>query len=232
MDMHTSSAATRAQFNYGVEGLKASEELLLKSLVRLLAGRTQHQWVYHPQAPDVWILAHGLPAPVSSGPATAPIITVGKTEKQAPDYLNLPLRPNEIEAAFNRVGGTILESRIQATQDTDVNLYPASYKLSRWPRVHLLGSAERMRLATLLLSRPLTLAQLSRQSGLSPIVCEGFIDDLKTTGLIETLRIQVVQTPAIKTTEAQNSSPVDSTAPLSLFARIRNRLNQRVTGNS
>lgn len=56
MPLAYESKAERLTFSYGLEGLPAREELLLKSIIRLLDYRLKHGWVYEPNQPNLWIV--------------------------------------------------------------------------------------------------------------------------------------------------------------------------------
>lgn len=222
------SLPSRAQLSYAIEGLVAREELLLKSLVRLLDNRTQHQWVYHPAAPDVWIVQDGKTIPAAaSGRSSAHVVKVTSQNLAQPGYISLPLRPQDIEGVLNKTGNLILETRTQAAPGVSDSTYPCSYRLIRWPRVNVLNGPERLRMATLLVSRPYTVQELSQQTSLSLAVCDGFIDDLQATGLIEKRYAQAAPVQA-RSTAPDLSKPI--ALPEGLFARIRSRLLQRSGG--
>ncbi len=226
---------TRAQLRFGIIGLPAREEMLFKSFVRLLDNRSLHQWHYLPQMADLWVVAPGIEPP-SQGSISSErrqVLTVGGCGDNASASLNLPLVPLNIEAALNQLGSKILSSRVVRDKPATSQRYPESYRLTRWPRVNMLGTKERMRMATLLLGKPLTIGQLADYSSLPVSVCEGFVQDLKTTGLVQMIQIHSV--PATNSDQAANSAfsdlhlltePMKTTAPAlsGLFARIRNAL--------
>jgi hypothetical protein len=222
--------STRAQLRFGILGLPAREEMLFKSFVRLLDNRSLHQWHYLPQMADLWVVAPGIQPP-SQGAISIDrrqVLTVSDTGNNASSGLRLPLDPLNIEAALNQLGSKILSSRVVSDKPATAQRYPESYRLARWPRVNMLDTKERMRMATLLLGKPLTIDQLADYSCFPVSVCEGFVQDLKTTGLVQIIQIQSIPIVGIGASIAPHLStePITHTAPVSsgLFARIRNAL--------
>ena len=220
----------RAQLRFGILGLPAREEMLFKSFVRLLDNRSLHQWHYLPQMADLWVVAPGI-APPGQGSISSErrqVLIVGDTNDSTTTHIKLPLAPLNIEAALNQLGSKILSSRVVIDKPNTAQSYPESYRLTRWPRVNLLGTKERMRMATLLLGKPLTINQLADYSFFSVAVCESFVQDLKATGLVQVIQIQSIPTDANGATIAAHLSTEPLTgkasAPSGLFARIRNAL--------
>jgi hypothetical protein len=221
---------TRAQLRFGIIGLPAREELLFKSFVRLLDNRSLHQWHYLPQMADLWVVAPGVQPPSHGTIASErrQVLTVGGSDENVSASLNLPLAPLNIEAALNQLGSKILSSRVVSDKPAIAQSYPVSYRLTRWPRANMLGTKERMRMATLLLGKPLTISQLADYSFFPISICEGFVHDLKATGLVQIIQIQSVPTSPSGTTTAMHLpiGPMTATPPAlsGLFARIRNAL--------
>ena len=58
------------------------------------------------------------------------------------------------------------------------------FRLRQWPKPMLLAESGRMRLATLITGRAMSLAELVFRTGLPTLVCERFLADMETAGLI------------------------------------------------
>jgi hypothetical protein len=246
----------RVQLKFGTEGLPAREELLLKSLIRILDYRTLQQWTYQPESADVWLLAEGASPPQALARNGKPVraLIVSANANAAAGVLVRPLRSDQVEVELNRIG-TEIAATMQAAADS-VAAQPAtsprtaaatvpvgkpagagaaapvagkpasameSFQLIRWPSIHLLGNSQRIRLSTIMLGRPLTLAEIMQRSHLSESYCLDFLSVLKTEGLvvISLAPLPAAQAAANPHAGAQSAS---ATAKLSLFARIRNRL--------
>jgi hypothetical protein len=93
--------------------LPAREELLFKSLVRLLDHKTHQSWLYFPHCTnvraDLLIVAKGIipPADVSQNGSLQQVLTLAVSGSTRDFFLCLPLRANELEAELNRLGGLI-----------------------------------------------------------------------------------------------------------------------------
>jgi hypothetical protein len=258
MALNFEADPNRVQLRFGTEGLPVREELLLKSLIRILDYRTVQQWVYSPEAADLWLLAEGCQAPHASITGGKPfkVVTVSANADRAQGVLARPVRSDQLEEELNRVGSAIAGAKKAAASSAPAPLQPQpspraqaavakpasqvrvepafatsatmsaieSYQLIRWPNIHLLGNGQRIRLATIMLGRPLTMAEIMERSQLTQAYCLDFLAVLKAEGLIVTA---LTALPMLQTAGNPNSagSSAAATEKLSLFARIRNRLN-------
>lgn len=212
----TSASAQRDFYTYSFHQLAARDALVFKSIVGLLDGRTHGLW-RHVEAGDTDLLVQGC---ANDGQIAARgehgakvVLTIGSNVVPANPRtlsLNLPLRASEVferlEQAF------ILVSHAAATAQE----LPATLRvqLLRWPPSALLQHDPRlMRLAALLSSRPLTIAQLSELGHLPLDACRAFAQALIDAGVANGESVAVV-TPV---------APVNE-APKGLFARIRAHL--------
>ncbi len=217
----------RAVMTFSVEGLAAREELLVKSFVRLLKHRTIHDWFYQAQPADLRMVADGVLSKnlaVLSGEQQQALV-LGATPSQRPNYLCLPLRADELLAELNRLGGLIAAARPALTDTPDWSR--ETIRLLRWPPAALVATPQRMRLATLLTGKPLTLAQLQLRSGQSLVPCTQFLDDLHRAGLLDRPQQNVGKAAVVPVATAKLAI-----APLGLLARIRSRLGILNSGKS
>lgn len=255
MALNFDADPNRVQLKFGTEGLPTREELLLKSLIRILDYRTQHQWTYQPEAADLWLLAEGSQAPLALLRSGKPykILHVSANPNAGAGVLVRPLHSDQVEAQLNRIGSAIAAaSQAAAALGTELStLSPRSaaaaaplaklagsvasgmpskssgamelFQLVRWPSIHLLGNSQRIRLATIMLGRPLRLAEIVERSHLTETYCLDFFSVLKAEGLV------VISLAPSMASLAANSTPsapqsASTNAKLGLFARIRNRL--------
>ncbi len=106
--------APRSRLCFSVDGLSLRDELMLKSLVRLLDYLTQQQWIYRAEAPDLAIRGNGAPG---SAPAplqeSAAVLFVGEAPPEAAFSIGMPLHPIDLERELNRVGTWIDQRRVE-----------------------------------------------------------------------------------------------------------------------
>ena len=216
---------------YSIKGLELRDEILLKSLIRLLSHRTEHQWVCATEQADLEVTG-SLPDP-ASGPhqddAQPPtrLIMAHDAPAEAQHFLRLPLHVNELELKLNQLGRLIAKAPAllwnatpATTQATTTAATPAlTYRLQRWPQAFLLTSSERLKLATLLTVRPLSLAALQERSGQTQQACESFVNDLQNAGVLQPSAALSPSSPTLK-----QAVPQRAAAPMGLLARIRQRL--------
>lgn len=240
-----------ASLGFSVEGLSARDELLVKSLVRLLGHRTLQQWVFqaNPIQASLRILdAETAPAQVGF-PSAAPVLLVGRSDPGRGPFLRLPPHADEFERILNQLGAEILQARVQ--EPAEQELAPAesrpvgggSFRLLRWPPAVMLGTPWRTKLATLMVGQALPIDLLHQRSGVSLAECTAFMRELQQAGLLrEAVASGVVVAPASQAPAPVISAPTTSVevvvqplvpflptvaapkAPPGLLARIRARL--------
>lgn len=245
----TEPVLRRTELTFSIEGLSAREELLLKSLVRLLSFKTQQHWLYSADSLHLRVQADSYKAqPGASICKAQQVLILGIAAMPRQGFLCLPLRAHELEVELNRIGALIGHTTLAAqpsgaldapsvlVQISDVAepLQGSAQKLRQWPPPHLLAQPGRVRLATLLTGRPLTLEQLQRISGHSLLDCKNFLADLAQAKLL-TGGVQAqaqAHIPAAQHTQqvASSSAHAPPSAP-SLFARIRLRLGLQTAGS-
>lgn len=192
--MNTPAAAPRARrplLSFSVEGLPARDELLFKSLVRLLDHRTHQHWAWQVEDADLRVVGDRLPAPPEEEPADSPVplLTIGETPPPRGPFLRLPLHADALEAMLNRLGALVVHARelglaAASRRRNEQAAHGEEYRLLRWPSATLLDSTLRMKLATLLASRPASLQALQQRSNASAQECADFISVLERAGFV------------------------------------------------
>lgn len=225
---------SRPTLGFTFEGLSGRDETLFKALVRLLDHRTQQRWVYRPGSPDLRVVGEATDAPLASanadvlGPhidAPPPLLLSISATARGAHCLGLPLRADALEAELNSLG----VQRVQACglAQTVAARPGGAVQLLRWPPAHLLGSPERVRLATLMVSKPVTLAWVQQRAGLPPAVCAQFFGELQDAGMLTGATAAAqdsapgVSPPHVAPIASTVAAPVLTTG---LLARIRSRL--------
>jgi hypothetical protein len=226
-----SAVVERKALKFSTEGLPAREELVFKSLVRLLAGRTQHVWRYSPQAAELHVLAEGLSN--TSAPANPKshqqVLILGEVSQSIrPGYLCIPIRAIELEDELNRIGkllasATPVESpQLVALRTSKTPSYDVPVRLLRWPPAHLIAAPGRIRLATLLTGKAMTLTALHQKSGQDMAVCRQFLSAMHAAMLLIYSENTDVVAPTLRASLPQLKRAY--VAPVGLLARIRARL--------
>ena len=241
MDSYRSTVIERSTLTFCVEGLPAREELLFKAFVRLLDHLTHQHWSYQPPAAhqriDLLVVADGVEPTYSKVPniPLQPVLRLGSAAADGRGYLSWPLRPNALENELNRLGalttsqrgvlhGEVLFSGAAtgtplATGDTTKDLM----RLQKWPPSRLLSGTGRMRLATLLTGKAMSLGELVTRSALPLQVCKAFVDELQSAQLL--LSVGITQTPVLKPEPAlQPKTTLPKVVQPGLLDRIRLRL--------
>ncbi len=203
-----------ATLRFSVMGLSARDEMLFKSMVRLLSHRLRYAWAYDEGQPDLALIGDAPPRT----PCTY-VLHVGTHATEQPHHVALPLHANALEAALNDAGDAILTLKTSSTpgQAVATSLRAGTtMQLVRWPPASLLGGQPvRLRLATLMTGRPITLAQLHERSGVELASCERFCADAQAAGILKT----AAAAPAAPT--APRKAPAH---PRGLLAQIRAKL--------
>ena len=218
---------------YSIKGLEPRDEILLKSLIRLLSHRTEHQWLGATEQAHLEITgssanpACGLHEDNAQQPTR--LIMAHDAPPEAQHFLRLPLHVNELELKLNQLGRLIvktpafLRNATPPTRQATAATLVITYRLHRWPHAFLLTSSDRLKLATLLTVRALSLAALQERSGQTQQACEVFVNDLQNAGFLQP---PTVLSPARQTLTQAAVAPVQQrvTVPMGLLARIRQRL--------
>ena len=243
MDNSRLTILERLTLTFCVEGLSAREELLFKAFVRLLGHLTHQHWSYQPPAAhlriDLLVVADGVEPTYSRVPniQPQPVLRLGYAAADGHGYLSWPLRSSALENELNRLGALtlshrgVLRSQILfsgvatgtplASGDATNNLM----RLQKWPPSSLLAGSGRMRLATLLASKAMSLGELVTRSGLPLQVCKAFVDELQRAQLLLSVGIMPTQLPVLKPVPAlQPKTTLPKVMQPGLLDRIRMRL--------
>ncbi len=185
------SRPRRPLLSFSVEGLPARDELLFKSLVRLLDHRTHQHWDWQVDDADLRVVGDKLSAPPEQDPAERPVplLTIGDTPPPHGPFLRLPLHADALEAMLNRLGAMLVHARelglaAASRSRSEQVARGEEYRLLRWPSSTLLDTSLRMKLATLLATRPATPQALQQRSGASARECAEFIAVLERAGFV------------------------------------------------
>jgi hypothetical protein len=213
----SSTKGHRANLSLRMEGVAAHDELLFKSLVRLLSYRTEHNWTFATDKVDLRVIGEETTqSPPNAGPAS--ILWVGHSKLHRTPFLHLPIHANELELLLNTLGGNILAQQKTAHQPSSF-LRDELFMLQRWPPVSLLGSPARIRLATLMTGQPISMNTLVLRSGATAQDCEMFCQELDRAGVL-----QRHGAPAQPQRDMNEAPALKATPDMSLLSRIRRRL--------
>jgi hypothetical protein len=219
----------RVQLSFATEGLTAREELLLKSLIRLLDHRTHQQWDYTAHLADIWLVAQGCKVPQTafSRDKQPKVLTFSPTtEVSAQAQLARPFNANQIEAALNHIGAILAAQVVGHTQSTMVE----TYRLIRWPTALVQGNPKHIMIASVLLGKPMSLQEITKQSGSTQNECLQFINALKIEQLVTVKQNYLEQLSPGTSPAIHHLYHMAHPQPLpSLFARIRSRLTLKKT---
>lgn len=186
----------RTKLSFSLEGMSSREEVLFKSFVRLLDHVTNQKWIYRPATADfrvdLLVVAEWFPPTLYKHyhPVAQPVLSVGAGQERAM-HLSLPMQPNKLADELNRVGHQAVQHLAASSNASfmSANEMPGSegdelFRLKQWPPSKFLVGTGRMRLATLLSGRALSLHELQRRSALPLAVCRTFTTDLQNAQLL------------------------------------------------
>jgi hypothetical protein len=222
----------RPSLSYSIQGMSARDELLIKSFVRLLNSRCEHNWRYSAQTAQLHMMSDSWAAKLAATrPAKTksvqPILVLGDMPSARENYLCMPLRVEEVLGMLNLLGSQLASSSPAVVAAQGPDWETDAVRLVRWPPAQLLGSLGRMRLATLLTGKPLRLADLQQRSGQPLADCTAFLHALGGAGLLRSDRTDSAQLSAAiaknQVSQANQATP-PAAVQKGLLARIRNRL--------
>lgn len=223
----------KSERRYGVEGLNDREVLVLKSMIRLLDHGTNHSWKYAPSTTELMVVTDKLSAADKSAMQAQQVLTLGVRSFSLQGFLCMPVNARELEAELNRLGTLIVPVRrtVQLHSETahtapDKYLETEPMRVLRWPPPALIKRPGRLRLATLMTGKQMSIHSLQRSSGESLAACNAFFDELQRADLLtqgdKILPPQGQASPQIPL--QQNVPPQKKVVPTSLLARIPMRL--------
>jgi hypothetical protein len=205
---------SRRELTFSFDGLADREQMLFKSFVRLLDHRTQQTWSYRDGEADLMIL--GADAAKSPAVGQKAYLTLGAGSGSAGHCLSLPIHADELERELNLIGGLLVADTPKPSQAAEHVPLNGLVHLSRWPAPALLTSRDRIRLATLMTGRPMSLQQVASLSGVDHASCVTFVNALADSGFLESEEFSDT-TPAPLT-------PASAVVSGGLLSRIRSRL--------
>ncbi len=188
----------RTKLSFSLEGMSSREEVLFKSFVRLLDHVTNQKWIYRPATADfrvdLLVVAEWYPPTLYKHyhPVAQPVLSVGAGSERAM-HLTWPIQHNKLAAELNRVGGQAVQHQASSSSASFMAANKALesdgdgeqlFRLKQWPPSKFLVGTGRMRLATLLSGRALSLNELQRRSALPLAICRAFTTDLQNAELL------------------------------------------------
>lgn len=232
-DTNASAARARNERSYSLDGLAARDALVFKSLVRLLGHRTNDVWMYLPSSTELHVVADGLPVSASRSTFVQQVLTLGVGNVKRHAYLRLPLHANELETELNRLGALITPRQKTAASEWVAD-DSTPMRMLRWSPAAILMTTTRVRLATLMAGKPLTIAELQQRSKENLAICAAFFDDLRQLNLL--IPAATVQPTAIASTQpvAATNQPQTNKKSVQpgLLERIRMRLGLQISSMS
>jgi len=226
------------QLTYTIRELPMRDELVLKSIIRILHGQTRHDWQYI-ASPDADLLILGNDSPGAEGTLDATshhgltILRVGAGAAPVREDLHLPLRVGDVLVELNRIGdflSTERDLRNESLSGAPSGRETVEFVLLRWPDWSFLKQDPLfLRVATVLSTHPSTNYDLAAKAGVPIAVCEQFVNQLVSQGLINMKRSEATAVAA--TAAAATGSPYISNKrddaqgdSATLWSRIRRRL--------
>lgn len=179
------TAPRRAALSYSVEGLTVRDDLLLKSLIRVLDHRAHQHWQCVDRGGDLRVSGSPFGSAAADGQDGA-VLRMGYPPGEGEFGLPMPLHAGHLENMFNRIGDHIVQQRASAAVSAAQQPVrdDEQFRLRRWPPAALLGSSARVSLATLMSTRAQPLAVLHRQSGVPVAQCVEFLRELRLADLV------------------------------------------------
>lgn len=227
--VNTVPKSQRALLSYSVEGLPHREEVLLKSLIRLLDHRTHQNWSWKAEQADLRVVGDQVALAAASPQPAVPTLTVAHADPQRGPFLALPLHTDALEVVLNRLGAMVVHARGLGLATTKVPIGEhEEFRMLRWPPAAVLEAPIRLRLATLMSNRPASVLSLQQRSPATRQECADFLADLQRAGLLERAAspgvLVAASAPDSVFPDSRFPAPARDTVQPGLLARIRNRL--------
>ncbi|WP_028601596.1 hypothetical protein [Ottowia thiooxydans] len=218
----------------GAYNLPPAEVALIKTLFRLFSHGNTFQWTFVNAPPYDALLVDGTTLDAEnkdlSRLAKAVLFLKRMNSGSGPNTLERPIRADQLQnwltATEKNLRETLSSSSSHAPEpESELTAFPsqARFKLRRWPPAILLrGDATRIRMATILSRRALSVGDLSIVCQQPVSVCETFLQVLRAASLIDMVEQPVAETPAPASgSKAHASRPKFSSG---LISSIRRRL--------
>ncbi|MGC4011869.1 MAG: hypothetical protein QM805_24460 [Pseudomonas sp.] len=184
----------QVQYTYGFARMALRDQVVFKSIVGLLSGRTLASWAYVDGPADLLV----------EGEEGEPRVQL-RTAEGEPFWVHWPLRASEV---FD-----CLERAARAIGHRPVEIPGQALRLKHWPAASSLqGDHRYVRLATLLCARAMSLDELCERSGVPRQVAENFVRLMAAQQMLQ-------PTEVMPAAPAQQTA-----APIGLLARIRRHL--------
>ena len=251
---------TCASFTFTLRQMGQRDELVLKSVIRLLQSKTRHTWLHCDNNNSNLVLLGDQPEAgrVNTGLTSGQqaVVHFNSAGRRDVNALAWPIRSDELLRRLNEAGeqlgrhhqqpaaGLFAGPAPQPAAPPGLSNAPSMQRLFlvRWPDAALLRSDPRFtKLATMLTGRPVNLVDLAARSATPLHVCKGFADLLNAAGLLRVVEpAALTQTAGAQAGFAASSSRPASTssttrpavqAPRGLISRIRQRL-EMIIGSS
>lgn len=229
-----------ATLRLGAYELPPGEVVLVQTLLRLFQQGSPSHWTFVNAPPYDALLADGTTESSqkldADTMAHAVLRLTRMHDADAPNTLQRPIRAERLQKWLEVVERDLLGARpaepvvpesaatdrpadetALAAEGTAADL--TRFKLRRWPpTITLRGDANRIRMATMLSRRALSVTELATLSRQSPSDCQTFVSLLRNAGLVDQ-----------RTPEPAASAPASAPAPEPKFGRgliagIRRRL--------
>lgn len=195
----------------GVHHLSEAEVRLVQALVRLFAiGAPENfRWVFAHQHPfDAVIVDSQSPdmgTPALQGIAKVVLaLSDGMPSRHAHDTLTRPIRSDRLETWLSNMQQRLHDLPGKAPAlDTQ-----HCFKLRRWPPAQLLHEdPHRVRMATLLSRRAVTVEELAKLTQQSPERCQTFVQLLRSMSLVDVTDVQAMPSPDMAIAGAGHHAP-------------------------
>ncbi|MDW5441182.1 hypothetical protein [Polaromonas sp. SM01] len=225
-------------FRYTLRQIASRDEIVFKSVVRVLQGKTRHVWQHTDGADaDLFVLGTQVTGEPTRIEDLAGHVLIRVSASAGTDFrgLSLPLRIADVISHLDQAGDEIASraARPAGPQAVDAPapvqvLFNQRVSLTRWPEPALLQRDNRyLKLATALTGQPVSLTELADRTQFPLVLCQTFVDALRAVGLLRVMD-EVRDAPGHIHTAAptaQRNPPVEY---LGLIARIRSRLEMLV----
>ncbi|MCW5649378.1 MAG: hypothetical protein KIS62_06525 [Ramlibacter sp.] len=214
MDSHLHADKTRPELTYSLHGLSEREMTLFKSFVRLLDHLTHQRWTCNQIDAQLRVVREGAASPPPA--KDRPVLVLCSGTPTTPHAISYPIHADALERELNLLGDLIALHAPAAPRSTPAWSRQDLVHLSRWPTPELLNSRDRIRLATLMTGRPLTLRDIHERSGVEEDSCFEFVTVLANSGML----VRESSGLAPRQVSANHAAAIQA----GLLSRIRSRL--------
>lgn len=228
--------ASTPSFTYTLRQIASRDEIVFKSVVRVLQGKTRHVW-QHTDGPDanLFVLGTQTTGEPSMSADSAGHVVIQVSASAGVDFhgLSLPLRIADVISHLDQAGDEIA-SRVARPAGPPTVYAPAPVlfnqrvSLARWPEPALLQRDSRyLKLATALTGQPVSITELANRTQFPLVLCQTFVDALRAVGLLRVMD-EVRDAPGHVHTAAPTAQRTPIVEHPGLIARIRSRLEMLV----